>query len=183
MSNTLYWAGIGSRKTPPNIQRKMTDLSRHFSGQVNTTYILRSGGAEGADLAFERGCDPSKLQIFLPFSRNVMKPYETAEIPPEAFNLAYKYHPLGKGLSGPALMLMARNALQVLGPDCNTPSSFIICWTPDGAESKTSRVTGGTGQAIRIAYDHGIPVINMANPNWEYRLANFAPYTPDDLEL
>lgn len=36
----------------------------------------------------------------------------------------------------------------------NSPVNFVICYTAGG------RVDGGTGQAIRIAMDHDIPVIN-----------------------
>ncbi len=58
---------------------------------------------------------------------------------------------------------MARNCYQVLGEDLSTPVDFVVCWTPDGAESETSRKTGGTGQAIRIAADLGIRVYNLKN--------------------
>ena len=86
--------------------------------------------------------------------------------------LTSKYHPNWKNLKEYVKILMARNANQVLGNDLITPSEFVLCWTPDGAESpkQRSRDTGGTGQAISIAYDHGIPVINMKNPLWIERL-------------
>ena len=44
--------------------------------------------------------------------------------------------------------------MQVLGEDCNTPSSFVLCWTPNGKE------IGGTSQALRIAKHYNIPIIN-----------------------
>ena len=47
--------------------------------------------------------------------------------------------------------------------DLNTPSEFVICWTPDGSEGTTTRETGGTGQAIRMAKKRGIKVMNLAN--------------------
>ena len=43
----------------------------------------------------------------------------------------------------------------------------MLCWTPDGAETETGYNTGGTGQAIRLAIQQGIPVINMFNTTWE----------------
>lgn len=45
-----------------------------------------------------------------------------------------------------------------------TPVGWVLCWTPDGAAEgiETSRATGGTGQAIRLASAHGIPVYNLA---------------------
>lgn len=60
---------------------------------------------------------------------------------------------------------MARNGHQVLGATLDQPVSFVLCWTPDGAESEAQRTrdTGGTGQAIALASRHGIPVFNLAN--------------------
>ena len=52
---------------------------------------------------------------------------------------------------------MARNTYQVLGLDLMSPVDFVICWTPLGRDD------GGTGQAIRIANAHNIPVYNTRN--------------------
>jgi hypothetical protein len=42
----------------------------------------------------------------------------------------------------------------VLGLDLETPSKFIICWTKNG------KGQGGTGQALRIAKEYGIPIFD-----------------------
>ncbi len=57
----------------------------------------------------------------------------------------------------------ARNVQQVLGKNLDTPTKFVVCWTPDGAEQRTSNKTGGTGQAIRVAISNNIPVFNLYN--------------------
>ena len=61
----MIYTGIGSRKTPIEIINKMIKL-----GQIlgKHGYILRSGGANGADKAFEQGCDNvlGKKEIYLP---------------------------------------------------------------------------------------------------------------------
>ena len=49
---TNYYTGIGSRETPNEILDRMTRLGSWFS---ELDWVLRSGGAEGADRAFERG--------------------------------------------------------------------------------------------------------------------------------
>ena len=41
--------------------------------------------------------------------------------------------------------------------ECGTPCG------PDGSEGTTTRETGGTGQAIRMAKKRGIKVMNLAN--------------------
>lgn len=60
---------------------------------------------------------------------------------------------------------MARNVLQVLGPNLNEPSEFTICWTQDGAYTQAMRgkKTGGTGLAISISCNYGVPVFNLQN--------------------
>ena len=63
----------------------------------------------------------------------------------------------GNRLSEAAMKLMSRNAYQVLGESLRNPVDFVICWTKDG------KASGGTGQAIRIAQDNGIPVYNLKN--------------------
>ena len=59
-----YYAGIGSRSTPPEVQLMMTQLAKALSYEG---WVLRSGGACGADTAFEIGVpSPCNRQIFLP---------------------------------------------------------------------------------------------------------------------
>lgn len=85
--------------------------------------------------------------------------------------LASRFHPNFGRLSQGAQKLMARNGYQVLGYDLASPSEFVVCWTPDGCTSRATRTpdTGGTGQAIAIAEAHGVPVLNLANDDWESR--------------
>ena len=66
-----------------------------------------------------------------------------------------KYHPAPDRLSAGALKLMARNYCQMFGSSTQAPSSsFVVCYTVDG------KATGGTGQAMRMAADAGIPILN-----------------------
>ncbi len=65
---------------------------------------------------------------------------------------------------------MARNSQQILGQNLNDYCAFVVCWTPDGAENATTKQSGGTGQAIRIANHYGIPVINLYNPDGVTRI-------------
>lgn len=155
-----YYTGIGSRETPLNILNMMTNIAMLL---VKHGFILRSGGADGADSAFENGATNS--EIYLPwkgFNGNISPLYNISE---SAMKMAREYHPSWNSLSTAAKKLMARNCMQILGSDLNTPSQFVICWTKDGCENKATRKssTGGTGQAIAIASDYGIPVYNLRN--------------------
>ena len=48
----MYYAGVGSRETPLHICELMTQIAKKLS---SLGWVCRSGGAEGADLAFMRG--------------------------------------------------------------------------------------------------------------------------------
>lgn len=155
MNNKKYYAGIGSRNTP----RWVLDCMKNLGYCLSDDFILRSGGADGADSYFEIGCDKGsgEKEIFLPwrgFNNNDSKLYN---ISTDALNIAEKYHPAWNRLSQGAKKLMARNSYQVLGYDLNTPSSFIVCYTKNG------KLTGGTAQALKIAKDYNIPIFNFGN--------------------
>jgi predicted Rossmann fold nucleotide-binding protein DprA/Smf involved in DNA uptake len=48
----MYYAGVGSRETPAHVCKQMTELAKRLESFGLT---LRSGGAKGADKAFEAG--------------------------------------------------------------------------------------------------------------------------------
>jgi hypothetical protein len=157
------YAGIGSRKTPDNV---LNHIPRIATRLEVLGYSLNSGGAEGADKAFAEGCTNKVVYIpWASFGDGVVA------CSSEALELASKYHPTWDRLSQGARRLMARNMHQILGDDLKTPVDFVLCWTPDGAETSTSRVTGGTGQAIRLAIDKNIPVFNLFNTDSLARLS------------
>lgn len=160
----LYYAGVGSQSTPESVCKVMK-----FIAQILCIggYILNSGGAKGADSAFESGVpQDEKKQIILPykfFNKNPSQLYPET-ISPELIEIAesyvHKFHPnpfalMKKG--GFGFKAMKRNTFQVLGMDLKTPVDFVCCWTKDG------KASGGTGQAIRIARHHGIKVYNLYN--------------------
>lgn len=145
------YAGIGSRKTPITIQSKMTEIAKALS---RSDYCLYSGGAEGADTAFENGAKFKK--IYLPWDGfNGKTVCDNYVVPPPNLNFVKKYHPKPNCLSESSLKLMSRNTYQVLGLDLNSPVDFVLCWTKDGKPS------GGTGQALRIAKNYNIPIFNF----------------------
>ena len=156
MITRKYYAGIGSRSTPLRMQRFMTKVATWMESQG---WTLRSGGAEAADSAFESGVhmDEDK-QIFLPwrgFNGNNSPRYSVGE---DAMKVMRQFHPAPFRLSQGAAKLHGRNSYQVLGPDLQTHSKVVICWTEGGLGQ------GGTGQAIRIARFHGIPVYDLGDP-------------------
>lgn len=157
-TSTQTYAGVGSRDTPKEVLAQMTRIARWLA--TNAGLTLQSGGAQGADRAFEAGAGANK-RIF--YSKDATD---------ETRTIAKEVHPAPKRLKPRGLDLMARNTNQIFGANLDTPVDFVLVWTPDGAETaaETSIKTGGTGQAIRLADGKGIPVINMNKPGWEGRL-------------
>lgn len=174
----LYYAGIGSRKTPDDILILMEQLGNKLREDC---MILRSGHASGADQAFERGAGGA-AQIFLPwatFEQDI--PFNASRDPesglvvhPTIYNdpqkgswtRAAEIHPAWGNLSHGAQNLHARNVHQILGPDLArpTPVEFVICWTPDG------QWTGGTATALVLAHRRDIPIYNLADED-DYDMA------------
>ena len=156
-----FYAGIGSRETPPDVQIMMAEIASHLEDKG---FTLRSGNAHGADTAFASGVKVA-AQIWLPWKR--FNPDFQASYPEhdyivigtdeEAEASIEKYHPRPKSLGTAARKLMSRNYRQIIGKDGEPNSEFVICWTPKGQK------IGGTSQAWRIADDYGIRVINLYN--------------------
>jgi hypothetical protein len=142
-----YYAGIGSRETPVHIQKYMADVG---AALAEAGYTLRSGGALGADTAFEIGAHNTGgfAEIFKPNGCT-----------PEAEMMAASYHPNWPACSPWARKLHGRNCHIVLGRYVHQPIpvEFIICWTHD------ARTVGGTGQALRMADALDIEVLNLGS--------------------
>ncbi len=151
-------AGIGSRATPADVCAQMEAVGGWC---WDNGIVLRSGHAEGADLAFERGVDGALAEIWLPWksynreSRMPASTYCVTELDADLQKIVEANHPAPANLSRGALLMMARNANIILGANLRTPVTAVVCWTPDEEH-------GGTSFGIRLARRHGIPVINMA---------------------
>lgn len=148
-----YYAGIGARDIPEKYYNLFIKLGMFLA---KNRFILRSGAAQGSDKAFETGCVLANggKEIFLPWEGFESSNSNLIVENEQAFKIAEQYHPYYNNLKLGAKKLQARNSHQVLGWDLKTPSSFIICYTKDG------KGIGGTGQAIRIAKGHHIPVFD-----------------------
>lgn len=162
-----YYAGIGSRATPPQVLEQMRALAWTLATKG---WTLRSGHASGADQAFESGAG-GHAEIFTPwksFEDEVPIQGKWFERPTrEALAHAAFFHPNWAFLNQGARLLMGRNSHQVLGYDLETPVTFIVCWTPEGSGG------GGTGQALRIARHHDIPIYDFANHDVVNQIARY----------
>ena len=173
------YTGVGSRETPVPILTVITTLAKVLAQRG---WVLRSGGAHGADSAFETGCDQAggRKEIYLPWKGfNGNQSALFLSLPrvgnfdsiagrmndKRAVALAVQFHPLKTQLFVPShkmrtvLKLMARNSQQILGESVSeeNKTGFVICCTPQG------QPIGGTRQAIVLAHHFQIPVFNLGN--------------------
>lgn len=182
-----YYTGVGSRNTPEDVQQLMEAVADKLAREG---YVLRSGGAYGADLAFQRGANKPFQRgqdilthppiVYLPWEgfnlqiqKNVLGQYIVVSYHPlrdKARQIVSEVHPAWDKCSQGAKALHTRNAYQVLGDDLNTPSSFCLLWAePDG----TDAVKGGTNTAYQLCKRHGVPTYNLYYPDVRERLAKW----------
>lgn len=149
----MTYAGIGSRTTPRDVLSLMTVIAQRLAAR---DIWLRSGGADGADTAFELGAGP-RSRIYLAriphgdfSSRHLVCGHD-----PKLRAIAAATHPAWEKCSEWARALHTRNVAIILGKNMDAPCSFVVCWTPGG------ELSGGTAMGIRIAKERNIPVFNL----------------------
>lgn len=179
------YAGIGSRDISDAEWVQIGTVAGLLADRGWTCY---SGNAPGADQAFGDGAK-GDLVVFLPWwgfefhnrSPGILPARVWLDVgeDPDGQASVDQYHPAPRTLSKAARHFMARNAHQVLGyqghgHDFPTVSFVLCCATPLG----DGHVKGGTGQAVRIALDHSIPVFNLRTPQWSAELTAFLEKHP-----
>lgn len=140
---TFYVTGIGSRKTPPNAIDQLEELGalvRRLGG------VIRSGDAEGADRAWQRG--HGSAELYLPREGWVSCFRPVAEM----------LHPNPEALRGYSMQLICRNIAMLTPPNGAVPSDACIGWCQRGRDG---RPRGGTAFTMRAARHFGIPVLEL----------------------
>lgn len=173
MTHVPFFAGVGSRETPPEILSLMYHVG-FFMGHLG--WGLSSGGAAGADDAFQRGmtdcpaCQPVRqLRIYLinrhwelyrpDPSRGLYNSLEFTDTWDQAIEIATAARGSFERLGPAGRDLHTRNVFQVLHHTLKRPVQQLICWAkPVG---RHGRVNGGTNTAVTIALQHDIPVMNL----------------------
>jgi hypothetical protein len=166
------YAGVGSRGTPVEVLALMEALAERLAGE---RWLLRTGLSPGADEAFYRGAllGGGEVELYLPWAGfqagarlagEGSRVRELAQPSAGACELARLFHAGWQQLDRPQRRLLARDAHEVLGADLDTPAQLLVCWTADGSLDGEGLYDDGTGQALRIAREHGVPVLNLARP-------------------
>lgn len=173
-----FYTGVGSRETPSHILEMMTQLGKKLASDG---WTLRSGGALGADAAFELGWfnwwatqtpwpSEAHAEIYLPwdgynghgrdgcFGANILPDLDNPQLYREALVIAEQTHPNWAACKRGARSMHARNVYQVLGQDLKTPSKMLVAWTK---LTKAGQPMGGTATAIRLAEKYGVACFNL----------------------
>lgn len=167
-----FYTHVGSQSTPDDICMLMTRFA------LLQRRRPRSGGAKGADETAEVH---DGLITYLPWVNFRHKSgewdYSLGEqrFADTILKRAFPYDI--NSLRRSTLAFFRRNVFQVLGRCKNKESivlsKFVLCWTPDGAESIEDYdidKTGGTGIAINIASLYNVPVYNLFNEKQRQRV-------------
>jgi len=177
------YAGIGSRRTPAATLALMEAAAASAAAHG---WVLRTGLSPGADQAFYRGAlgAGGSVELYLPcpgFQSHVRlaeRPEAVRELAlpsPAAYELAARVYrawerPRWSELGACDKALLARDCHQVLGAALDSPVACVVCWTPDAGLHGADPRAGGTGQALRVAAQRGIAVLNLARRDHASRL-------------
>ena len=174
------YAGIGSRRTPATVLAAMADLAETL-GRAGC--VLSTGGADGADRAFETGAlrTDAPVTVHAPWSgyngyRPGREPESDIDVRvPDAndavqgrtyLDIARRHHPAWERCGRGARALFVRNVAILagaLGGDGDAlPVLAVVAYTPNGLAE--GRDAGGTGHGLRVAAELGIPAVNVS-PN------------------
>lgn len=171
----MYYTGVGSRKTSPD---DLELLQRVGERMAALGYTLRSGAAEGADMAFQQGAcqvNQNLTEIWLPwgdFNSNSRLEGNYQTVSEDQVKHAGKRFeslailPQWKNMKNSVQMLHGRNYYQVVGVDGRPNSRVCIYAAPE----KNGQVFGGTRSAVLLSRYLGIPTLNVTIPEQKEQL-------------
>ena len=165
-------AFIGSRKLKESSYPQDYQIFYNLALLAATNgVIMRSGGAEGADLCAETAYfEASKenpevlklVEIFVPWrsfnASNPLHKHYSKSLPgveEEECLLTVMNESHYLNLSNGAALLHLRNCKEILGDNLDSPVDVVICFTVN------RKVVGGTATGIKLAINSGIPVYNI----------------------
>lgn len=176
------YAGIGARKTPPEILPYMADQARILQDKG---LILRTGDAQGADKAFRDAVQHK--EVYTPDQPIEQWAHQEVSV---VCDIEYDR------MRNSTRNLLARNMYQVFGDGAHKhtkqPSMFVLYWSlpspewdADSHYNNYYNCSGGTRYAVRAACNAGIPTFNLYNQmqQWEaYRDNGFTHREEKNLE-
>ena len=175
MPESMIVTGIGTRKTNSQAFAMLYKIARRMA---HTGWKLRSGGAIGADTAWEKGWEGfDTKEIFLSrgtsfdIAKNAAcgRISDYGDIWLEAEDIASRLHPRWDYLDLSSQALHTRNVFQVLGMDLKTKTDVVAAYAPPLGAS----VKGGTATAYNLARAKGIPTFNLWTKDGQHNFFAF----------
>lgn len=158
---------VSNREAGVSVLGRMTEIAKMLDSKG---FTCRIDGAEGASSAVE----PLQCRKELMLAWKGFNEKESAftYTPPEALELAKKFHPTFETAKPAVQTFLARNVRLVMGQTLKSPVRFMVIWTEDGVESAKERTskTGFAGHLIALASALGVPVFNLQKADAEQRL-------------
>ena len=166
-TNAKKYAGIGDTNIPDNIQKLIIMLAEELA---KDGYILRTGGAKGADIAFIEGCNKAKgiKEVFYPSDLHVNA--KTLKIAKEIhghWEYCMNKEPKPGNKYPFAVQAHCRNMKIINGDQLNNPVEFTIAY------QDINQVTGGTWQGIKYSQKLGVKVYNLFVEKDRNEIINF----------
>lgn len=177
-----YWTGIGSR----DITQEEYQWAVLVGEQLTRRYgmILRSGGAGGADTAFQHGVcnvDFRRCEIWIPWEgflpEQVHPDFGGCEYIVAGLKRTndaewfYTEHtnimPWFSNMKASNKLLHGRNYYQVVGKE-KAPKSSVCIFIAD--ENSNGDISGGTRSAVLVARHYKIPTYNLRNTEQREKL-------------
>lgn len=179
-----FYTGIGARKTPAEIFPIMEDAAYRLA---RMGYVLRSGKAEGADAAFQRGVEKfqaevgsgkttSLAEIYIPWKGfkggaglldhwDIVLSDIDREYPDQVEmrqEWVREVHDYWEGMTQGVRKMHERNMHQLFGKNLADAyiqkSKFVLYWCP---ETKKGDPKGGTATGVNFAKKMGIRTLNL----------------------
>lgn len=159
----VYITGIGTRNLDERMDKTIRGIMKAFSSinDKDFSFILRSGGARGADAAFESSFS-GRIISYRADSSHPAKGIDTIAYSedPVAEELVMRLHPNPGAVSrlhDYSRKLLYRDAWQIIGSPGKDRilSDFVIAAWPMGTTMKT---------ALLVAENQGVPVFNVTDP-------------------
>ena len=169
-TTTMYYTGVGLEKMSIEMMSTMSNAAIKLR---QMGLVLRTGFDDGAWVAFWMGAKYGRKYDYI----------SKKDVTTIALNIAKTFISENDKLAWDCMTQdakdrYARNVMLVLGRNCISPSKFLLCWTPNGAESSIHcntyyGKTGYIGLFIKVARAYKIPVINLQRNDWQSKMDSF----------
>lgn len=167
----LPFAVCHNRNVPQNIIDEFVKTAKWLEAKGFTGRV--TGDNEGPNFAVENAL--GKKELILPFRDFNQRESQFTWTIESAKLIAKKFSPTYDSLSKGVQSFLNRNARLVMGDKMRSPVVLLLCWSEDGAETKSEvgMRTGFVSHPVSIAIAAGRPVFNFGKPETFERVKAF----------